>query len=97
MECEYEEIEVLKDYQKQDIFFHCKKAEAEFLFSRKEFKISYPKLYEMYQNPKFREWIKNLEFECEGGLIAGGKFVHNYMNMAGNEFIKREFNQIQSL
>ena len=51
----------------------------------------------MYQNPKFREWIKNLEFECEGGLIAGGKFVHNYMNMAGNEFIKREFNQIQSL
>ena len=40
MECEYDEIEVLKDYQRQDIFFHCKKAETEFLFSRKEFKIS---------------------------------------------------------
>lgn len=30
----------------------------------------------MCQDPKFQAWVKTLEFEPTGGIIAGGKFVH---------------------
>ena len=76
MECEYDGIEVLKDYQRQDIFFIARRRRLNSYSAERNLKYLNPKLFEMYQNPKFREWIENLEFECEGGLIAGGKFVH---------------------
>lgn len=69
-------LKFLKIIKDRISFFIARRRRLNSYSAERNLKYLNPKLYEMYQNPKFREWIKNLEFEYEGGLIAGGKFVH---------------------
>ena len=57
-------------------FFIARRKRLKSYSAERDLKYLNPKLYKMCQDPKFQAWVKTLEFEPTGGIIAGGEFVH---------------------
>ncbi len=72
-------LKLLKQIKEKISFFIARRRRLKSYSAERDLKYLNPKLYEKLQDPKFRAWIETLEFEPTGGIIAGGKFVHqNY-------------------
>ena len=69
-------LKFLKIIKDRISFFIARRRRLKSYSAERDLKYLNPKLYEKLQDPKFRAWIETLEFEPIGGIIAGGKFVH---------------------
>lgn len=69
-------LKFLKIIKDRISFFIARRRRLKSYSAERDLKYLNPKLYEKLQDPKFRAWIETLEFEPTGGIIAGGKFVH---------------------